>query len=263
MLSTEAYSQGSFFRLPLTIQDSTGRSDSVQFGIDNLATKCIDSALGEEEIPSDVCCNWFNILCIYFTTPFPYDSTGDCLGNGVRLDLRDFRSEYQVDTFWVNFCGTPPWVLRWPSHLAGWVDSAVIQDHFDGFFYQANMLETDSIVISNPVITRLSIILANPNFLSDVSWTGIDVPVNSSLFQNYPNPFNSTTTIKFVLTSRSQVHLRVFDILGRQVAELINGLAEPGSNTIRFEPGDLGSGVYIYRLSVNGTTESRKLIIQK
>ena len=263
ILSTEAYSQGGFFRLPLTIQDSTGRSDTVQFGIDNLATKCIDSALGEEEIPFDVCCNWFNILCIRFISPLPYDSSGDCLGNGVRLDLRDYRSEYQVDTFRVEFCGTPPWVLRWPSRLQGWVDSAVIQDHFGGFYYQVDMLETDSIVISNPVLASLSIILANPTFMSDVSWSGNGIPVSSSLLQNYPNPFNSTTTIKYELTSRSHINLRVFDLLGREVAVLFDGLAEPGSNTVRFEPGDLGSGVYIYRLNVNGKIESRKFILQK
>jgi hypothetical protein len=259
----DAYTQGGFFRLPLSIQDSTGRTDTVQFGIDNLATKCIDTALGEEELPPDGCCNWFNILCIRFIDLPDGDPSNDCFGTGLRLDLRDYRQEDQVDTFRITFCGTPPWILRWPPQLDNWVDSAVIQDDFGGFFYRVDMMETDSVIVNLPAISSLTLVIARPNFLSSVTRDEASVPKDITLFQNYPNPFNSTTIFSFKVSKRSHVHLKVVDLLGREIAVLVNGYVDPGRQAVRFEAGELGSGIYFCRLTANGSTESRKFLIQR
>jgi parallel beta-helix repeat protein len=80
--------------------------------------------------------------------------------------------------------------------------------------------------------------------------TAISVlPIRTELFTNYPNPFNPTTVIKYQLAANSQVALKVYDILGREVATLVDGLKEAGSYSATFDGTRLASGIYIIRLS--------------
>lgn len=85
------------------------------------------------------------------------------------------------------------------------------------------------------------------------------------LHQNYPNPFNPTTVISYQLPVNSEVRLEVFDMLGRNVATLINNEQKSaGSHQVTFEAGNLSSGVYIYRLSTNnGQQFTRKMLLMK
>ncbi len=80
----------------------------------------------------------------------------------------------------------------------------------------------------------------------------VESPAVYSLEQNYPNPFNPSTKINFSLTSDSKVNLKVFDILGREVEELINNNLQAGSHSINFNAENLPSGIYIYRLEAIG-----------
>jgi murein DD-endopeptidase MepM/ murein hydrolase activator NlpD len=77
------------------------------------------------------------------------------------------------------------------------------------------------------------------------------------LHQNYPNPFNPTTVISFVLSTESNVNLRIFDLLGREVENLIDERKAPGAHTAYFTAGDLPSGVYIYSLTIQSLDGSR------
>lgn len=80
---------------------------------------------------------------------------------------------------------------------------------------------------------------------------------------NYPNPFNPSTTISFLLSSDGPVTLRVFDVLGREVATLVNGYTRAGQHQVRFDGTALTSGVYFYKLDqVEGST-IRKMILTK
>ena len=84
-----------------------------------------------------------------------------------------------------------------------------------------------------------------------------------SLEQNYPNPFNPSTSIKFTVPSSEFVSLKVYDVLGNEVTTLVNEQKAPGIYEVRFEAGDLASGVYVYRLQAGNFTQTRKLMLMK
>lgn len=88
-------------------------------------------------------------------------------------------------------------------------------------------------------------------------------PFVYSLSQNYPNPFNPNTIIKYSVPERKLVNIKVFDILGKEVAVLANDLKDAGIYTVQFDGSSLPSGMYIYRIQAGTYTESRKLILLK
>ena len=99
--------------------------------------------------------------------------------------------------------------------------------------------------------------------ISDTSNEDELVPSEFLLAQNYPNPFNPTTQISFNLPAAGHVELKVYNMLGREVSELISGQRTAGSHTIRFEAANLASGVYLYELHFNGAVLSNKMILLK
>ncbi len=91
-----------------------------------------------------------------------------------------------------------------------------------------------------------------------------DMPVEYALEQNYPNPFSSATTIPFVLSDNNLVTLSVYDIAGRKIAGLVNEYREAGKYEIPFNPENLESGLYYYRLTVgNQFVETKKMLLLK
>ncbi|HKJ81731.1 MAG TPA: T9SS type A sorting domain-containing protein [Ignavibacteriaceae bacterium] len=83
------------------------------------------------------------------------------------------------------------------------------------------------------------------------------------LAQNYPNPFNPATVIKYQVPKDSHVSLKVYDILGREVATLIDGFKSQGRYNVTFNAGNLASGVYIYQLRADDFVANKKLILMK
>jgi len=92
---------------------------------------------------------------------------------------------------------------------------------------------------------------------------GSEIPREFTLDQNYPNPFNPVTTIQFTLPQTADINLTVFDVLGRQVAVLINGQQAAGRHTVNFQASDLPSGIYLYRLTTPGGSIAQKMILLK
>ena len=87
------------------------------------------------------------------------------------------------------------------------------------------------------------------------------IPTEFALRQNYPNPFNPSTTIRYQLPIRSQVTLRVFDMLGREISTLMDGVEEPGYRSVRWDASGVASGVYFYRLSAGQYVDMKKLLL--
>jgi len=87
--------------------------------------------------------------------------------------------------------------------------------------------------------------------------------VSYSLAQNYPNPFNPTTTITYSIPQNSFVTLKVYNVLGSEVAELVNGQVEAGIHKVNFNGFDLNSGVYFYTIKAGSFSETKKLMLMK
>lgn len=89
------------------------------------------------------------------------------------------------------------------------------------------------------------------------------LPMEYSVSQNYPNPFNPTTSIRYALPKGGYVSLRVYDILGREVANLVDGNREAGYYEINFDGSKLSSGMYIYRLQTGNYISTKKMLMIK
>jgi hypothetical protein len=87
------------------------------------------------------------------------------------------------------------------------------------------------------------------------------IPENFALKQNYPNPFNPSTRISFELPSESFVSLKVYDVLGKEVATLVSDKLAAGRYEVTFNGSQLTSGVYFYRLQAGSFIETRKLVL--
>jgi hypothetical protein len=103
------------------------------------------------------------------------------------------------------------------------------------------------------------------SFLFDIV-TGVEqdqmqIPTVYSLDPNYPNPFNPTTVISYKLPVACNVKLAVYDLLGREVAVLVNELTMPGNHEVQFDPIGLSSGVYFYRLRAGDFVETKRLVL--
>jgi hypothetical protein len=91
-------------------------------------------------------------------------------------------------------------------------------------------------------------------------------PEAFALSQNYPNPFNPTTEIQFTIVNRLLTIVKVFDVLGREVATLVNEVKEPGTYTVQFSAkgengSNLSSGVYFYRLQAGSFVQTKRLLL--
>jgi hypothetical protein len=109
--------------------------------------------------------------------------------------------------------------------------------------------------------------------LFNIGVLGIDegnniYPEDLKLFQNYPNPFNPSTKIKFSVPTiasdfSSKTTLKVYDILGEEVATLVNEQILTGNYEVRFDATNLSSGIYLYKIQAGDYTDVKKMILMK
>ena len=128
-------------------------------------------------------------------------------------------------------------------------------------------LNDGDLVIHNPdgfsigfITNKISIYYSDIVNVSNENNSGIS---SFSLSQNYPNPFNPTTIIKYEIPKASFVKIKVFDILGKEVATLVNGIQEAGNHKVQFNSSNLSSGIYFYRLTSGNFTQIKKMILLK
>lgn len=108
---------------------------------------------------------------------------------------------------------------------------------------------------------------------NDLFYTTFDITVTSAdptpvastfeLAQNYPNPFNPSTNIKYSIAERSNVTIKVYDMLGSEVATLINQVQDAGTHNVVFNASNLASGMYVYTITAGNFTASKKMMLLK
>lgn len=128
-------------------------------------------------------------------------------------------------------------------------------------------------VFSNNTPTQIQAVYDSPNVITLDQMPGWKTsgirqkiwgpPEGFELYQNYPNPFNPTTAIRYKLSAFSHISLKVYDILGREIATLVNRRESAGTHSITFNGSGLPSGVYFYRIVVGTNSETRKFILIK
>jgi len=90
-----------------------------------------------------------------------------------------------------------------------------------------------------------------------------NIPTEYALYQNYPNPFNPLTKIGFQIPNFEFVSLKIYDLLGREVAVLANEEKQPGVYELHFDASNLSSGIYYYKLVSGNFIETKKMVLIK
>jgi hypothetical protein len=121
------------------------------------------------------------------------------------------------------------------------------------FFIQAQYVGGDGRGDVSTIITIVPLPVENPNIY----------PAEYVLRQNFPNPFNPKTVISYQLTVRSNVTLKVYDVLGNEIATLVNEEKPAGTYEVYFNSTDLPSGIYLYRLQANNNSLIKKMVLLK
>lgn len=104
---------------------------------------------------------------------------------------------------------------------------------------------------------KLTVTYTTPNTVDEI------VPNTFALHQNFPNPFNPATNITFELAARSRATLKIFNLLGQELATLVDAVHAPGSHTVVWNAAEMSSGVYVYRLEAEGRVATRKLVLAR
>lgn len=171
--------------------------------------------------------------------------------NTSNPDLFDWISYGQIDTLFesggdgaVSFFGTNAMDIIAGDSVVMWVGISIG--------------ENDSSMVAN-----MSLAEAKYGLITKVEDVTTSIPTAYELKQNYPNPFNPSTAIQFSVPAADIVSLRVYDVLGNEVAVLINQELAIGSYEVRFDAGSLSSGIYFYQLTTGNYTETKKMNLIK
>ena len=125
----------------------------------------------------------------------------------------------------------------------------IVEENINGVYEMANIHADESILPKQNV--------------NMISYTGSETVTEYALEQNYPNPFNPSTNLKYQIPQDGFVTLKVYDILGKEIATLVNEEKSSGRYEVNFNASSLASGVYLYRLNVNDYIDVKKMILLK
>ncbi|MBN2413206.1 T9SS type A sorting domain-containing protein [candidate division KSB1 bacterium] len=127
---------------------------------------------------------------------------------------------------------------------------------------------TSQTLLADRTGERIEKVKTVPGFLNYNLISGIDeqnglLTANYALEQNYPNPFNNSTMIRFAVVDKGKAVIKMYNILGEEIETVFNGTVNPGWHTIHIRADHLASGLYIYKIDVNGFRAVRKLLLMK
>ncbi|HEX9973614.1 MAG TPA: phosphodiester glycosidase family protein, partial [bacterium] len=250
-------------------------ADSLAFPKTIYFEKIIDTA---DEACSLVGLGWFATANAGYwgTTPSMLNNKGD--GDRFarfRLNLKQ-PAQYELFAWWVaasNRCRDTPFII---NHKNG-VDTIRIDQTTNGskwnrigsYFFNGDSIET--MIISNAATTGSYIVADAVRIISyDSSSVTAVMDKNAllilsdfDLLPNYPNPFNAMTTIKYSLSKESHVTIKIYNLLGKEVAVLLDEITAPAVHELIYNADDLSSGFYFCRLEVGAQCQVEKMLLLK
>lgn len=263
------------------IADGRGRVTSLTFWQSNiyvaLATTVSDSAINENSDDGALS----DIICIKMNENWTYNSSDVRSLSTESNDRENYVSGFKVDSnyFYITYkqaIGSPPsgqqraWIKIYDRNF-DLVDTIKVKSTIWG--PSGEEVRPSLEVFGNRIFSGQSIAPINGSgyakvFVFETVTTSADnmenvLPREFALYQNYPNPFNPTTTIRFSLPERTHVTLKVFDVLGREVATLVDQELNAGEHSVVFNAKDLVSGVYFYRLTTPTFSQTKSMVFVK
>ncbi|MFA5403716.1 MAG: YCF48-related protein, partial [Ignavibacteria bacterium] len=209
---------------------------------------------------------------IYGIKFFNADSGYACGTSAARL-CRTTNGGTSFDTVPQPFAASL-YSMNWGDFNNGWIfgnngfagrtttggSSWIIYNTSGSYGYGNYMTNTDSgFVVGGYYVHKIS----KPPYVG-TEWTGKEIPSTYYLKQNYPNPFNPMTTIEFAIPKTGLVSLKMYDIAGREILNPINMTLNPGIVKYTFNGANFASGVYFYRLAVDGKQiDTKKMVLVK
>ncbi len=146
----------------------------------------------------------------------------------------------------------------------GSVDSRIFGLTQKGSFYNGRFTTTSEQVLQIMQSLGDSITLFSSDQLTDISYNDtINLPHNYQVFQNYPNPFNPSTTISFNLPEKSHVSIDIINLKGQKVYKITDQSFSAGSHEVIWNADGFSSGIYIYRITTENFTYSKKMLLLK
>jgi hypothetical protein len=186
-------------------------------------------------------------------------------GAGTTYYWRDLYHAFSTDggNTW-NYGGTFPGMSNTLSEVFG--HAAQHLEQVDAQTYRAHIIyladQTTGVGPFDGILTNNDLVYTT----YDITVTSADpTPVASTfeLAQNYPNPFNPSTNIKYSIAERSNVTIKVYDMLGSEVATLVNQIQDAGTHNVVFNASNLASGMYVYTITAGNFTSSKKMMLLK
>ena len=190
------------------------------------------------------------------------------LDNPIPVELKSFTASNNLNSVHLNWTtvtetNNSGFEIERKSETSGWTKIAFIPGYgtsteTHSYIYEDNDLD------AGRYSYRLRQINLDGTFVySDQVNVEVNVPDEFALEQNYPNPFNPSTVISFTIPQTSNVKLSVYNMLGEEVAVLINEMKDAGSYDLEFNASYLTSGMYLYKLEANSFNITKKMMLVK
>ena len=189
-------------------------------------------------------------------SPLPVELTSfsaSIIKNGIELN---WRTETEVNNYGFE--------IHRSTQKDNWENIGFVEGHGNSNSPQKYSFLDDNVSVSGKYFYRLKQIDNDGSYeYSNVIEINFGTSQDYVLNQNYPNPFNPVTSISFQIPAKSNVTLKVYDIVGKEVATLVDEVKEAGVYIMRFDGSGLASGFYIFKLQANDFVEIRKMVLMK
>ena len=178
------------------------------------------------------------------------DTSNSVYVTGYSSDITADRS--LIETIKYDSDGEKMWLLEEGSNTRNWVYGIEVDDSSNIYLVYASAAMTFSAITTVKYAQNI-VAVRDEEF----------IPAKYSLSQNHPNPFNPMTTISYTLLHSGDVTLIIYNLLGKEIARLVDGFQQAGEHNIAWNATNISSGIYFYRLHSGDFTETKKMVLLK